>query len=65
MTKTVMKKSLSLYLLSKGHELKECERNRRNTKLYVYKFIETPELIKDLTIYTIKQRLHFPIGYQY
>ena len=46
--KTIMKKSLALYLIKQGHELKKCEPNNRKYGFYVYKFIETPELITDM-----------------
>lgn len=48
MQKTIMKKSLALHLIEQGHELKKCEPNIRKQGLYVYKFVETPELITDM-----------------
>ncbi len=43
-----MKKSLALYLVEQGHELKRSEKNKRKAGFYVYKFVETPELITDM-----------------
>lgn len=47
-TKTIMKKSLAIHLLEKGHELDECVKNKYRESYFVYKFIETPELIIDM-----------------
>lgn len=52
--KTIMKKSLALYLVEKGHELKKCEPNHRKEGFFVYKFMETPELIIDMLEFNAK-----------
>ncbi|MFK9119102.1 hypothetical protein ACJEBK_19770 [Peribacillus frigoritolerans] len=46
--KSIMKKSLAMHLLKKGHTLEDCVKNKNRNSYFVYKFIETPELIIDM-----------------
>lgn len=54
--KVIMKKSLALFLLLKGHKLIECVPNKfkQNNNYMVYKFIETPQLIEDMVAFNKK-----------
>jgi hypothetical protein len=52
--KTIMKRSLALHLVNKGHELIAVETNKKNEYYMVYKFNQTPELIKDLLLFNAK-----------
>lgn len=49
--KTIMKKSLAIHLVGKGHTLVKCVPNKNRESYFVYKFIETPELIIDMLEY--------------
>jgi hypothetical protein len=52
--KTIMKRSLALHLVNRGHELIAVEANKKNEHYMVYKFNQTPELIKDLLLFNAK-----------
>lgn len=47
--KKIFKKSIAMYLIRKGHDLKDIELNLKNNRFKVFIFMETPELLKDLT----------------